>query len=211
MAYSGPLSAYATIAKSELAYFAKVNNEGGIHGRRINLISLDDGYSPARTVEQTRKLVEQEQVLLLFTSVGAPTNTAIHKYVNDRKVPHLFLATGATKWGDPKRYPWTMGFFPSYRSEALTYAKYILHKYPSGKIAIIYQNDDYGKDYLSAFREGLGAKADTMIIAAISHEASDSTLDSQVVSAKASGADIFFNTGSAKFAALAIIELYLSA
>ena len=159
MPYSGPASAYGVIGKTEAAYFKKINAEGGINGRKIDFISYDDGYSPPKTVEQARKLVESDEVLLIFNSLGTPPNTAIHKYMNAKKVPQLFVATGATKWNDPKNFPWTMGWQPSYQSEAQIYAKYILKEQPNAKIAVLYQNDDYGKDYLNGLKDGLGAKA----------------------------------------------------
>jgi branched-chain amino acid transport system substrate-binding protein len=202
--YSGPASAYGTIGRSIAAYFAKINDEGGINGRKIDFISLDDGYSPPRTVEQIRKLVEQDQVLLIFQSLGTPTNTAVHQYLNAKKVPQLFVATGATKWGQPEKFPWTMGWQPNYQSEAKIYAKYILDNKPDGKIGILYQNDDYGKDYLTGFKAGLGDLADKMIVAEQSYEVTDPTVDSQIISLKNSGADIFFNITTPKFAAQAI-------
>jgi branched-chain amino acid transport system substrate-binding protein len=202
--YSGPASAYGAIGRALAAYFAKVNDEGGINGRKINFISLDDGYSPPRTVEQIRKLVEQEQVLLIFQSLGTPTNSAVHQYLNAKKVPQLFVATGATKWGQPKKFPWTIGWQPNYQSEARIYAKYILDHKPEGKIGILYQNDDYGKDYLTGFKAGLGDQADKMIVAEQSYEVTDPTIDSQIISLKNSGADIFFNITTPKFAAQAI-------
>ena len=159
MPYSGPASAYGVIGKTEAAYFNKINAEGGINGRKINFISQDDGYSPPKTVEQARKLVESDEVLLIFNSLGTPPNSAIQKYMNAKKVPQLFVATGATKWNDPKEFPWTMGWQPNYQSEAQIYAKYILKNHPNAKIAVLYQNDDYGKDYLKGFKDGLGAKA----------------------------------------------------
>jgi ABC-type branched-subunit amino acid transport system substrate-binding protein len=202
--YSGPASAYGTIGRSLAAYFAKINDEGGINGRKINFISLDDGYSPPRTVEQIRKLVEQEQVLLIFQSLGTPTNSAVHQYLNAKKVPQLFVATGATKWGQPKKFPWTIGWQPNYQSEARIYAKYILDHKPEGKIGILYQNDDYGKDYLTGFKAGLGDQAAKMIVAEQSYEVTDPTVDSQIISLKNSGADIFFDITTPKFAAQAI-------
>jgi branched-chain amino acid transport system substrate-binding protein len=180
-----------------------INEQGGVNGRKINLISLDDGYSPPKTVEQIRRLVEQDQVLLLFNTLGTPTNTAIHKYVNASRVPHILLATGATKWGDPLHYPWTMGFQPYYQAEAKIYAKYIALTKPNGKIAILYQNDDYGKDYVKGFKDGLGEKA-SLIIKEVSYETSDPTIDSQIVALQGSGADVFFNVSIPKFAAQAI-------
>ena len=202
--YSGPASAYGTIGKSIAAYFEKINAEGGINGRKIKLFSLDDGYNPAKTVEAARKLVEQEEVLLIFNPLGTPPNSAIHKYMNDKKVPHLFLATGATKWGDPKNFPWTMGFQPNYQSESKVFAAHILDTKPDAKIAILYQNDDYGKDYLKGFEDGLGDKAKTMIVSKATYEVTDPTVDSQMVTLKASGADTFFNITTPKFAAQSI-------
>ncbi len=202
--YSGPASAYGSIGKSIGAYFDKVNAEGGINGRMIKYISLDDGYNPARTVEQARKLVEEEEVLLLFQPLGTPSNSAIHKYMNTKKVPQLFVATGATKWGDPKNFPYTIGWQPNYQSEAKIYAAHLLETRPNGKVAILYQNDDYGKDYLKGFEDGLGDKAKTMIVARASYEVTDPTVDSQMVSLRASGADVFFNITTPKFAAQAI-------
>jgi ABC-type branched-subunit amino acid transport system substrate-binding protein len=202
--YSGPNSAYGTIGRSLAAYFAKVNDEGGINGRKIDFISLDDSYSPPRTVEQIRKLVEQDQVLLIFQSLGTPTNTAVHQYLNAKQVPQLFVATGATKWGQPKKFPWTMGWQPNYQSEAKIYAKYILQNKPDGKIGVLYQNDDYGKDYLEGFKTGLGDQAAKMIVAEKSYEVTDPTVDSQIISLKSSGADTLFNITTPKFAAQAI-------
>jgi len=206
--YSGPASAYGTIGKSIAAYFKMVNDEGGVNGRKINFISLDDGYSPPKTVEQARKLVEQDQVLLIFQSLGTPTNTAIHKYMNAKKVPQLFVATGAGKWGDPKHFPWTMGWQPSYPGESHVYAHYLLTQKPNAKVAILYQNDDYGKDYLNGFLEGLGAKAKTMVVAKESYEVTDPTVDSQIIKLKDSGADTFFNITTPKFAAQAVRKAY---
>ena len=202
--YSGPASAYSAIGKSIGAYFDKINAEGGINGRKIKYISLDDGYNPAKTVEQARKLVEQEEVLLIFQALGTPSNSAIHKYMNDKKVPQLFNATGATKWGDPKNFPWTMGYQPSYQSESKVFAAHIMETKPDAKIAILYQNDDYGKDYLKGFEDGLGEKGKTMIVSKLTYEVTDPTVDSQMVSLKASGADTFFNITTPKFAAQAI-------
>jgi branched-chain amino acid transport system substrate-binding protein len=202
--YSGPASAYGLIGKTIAAYFTKVNAEGGINGRKINFISYDDGYSPPKTVEQARKLVESDEVLLIFQSLGTPSNTAIQKYMNAKKVPQLFVATGATKWGDPSRFPWTMGWQPPYQAEARIYAKYLLDKHPNAKLGILYQNDDYGKDYVKGMKDGLGAKVAQMIIAEQPYETSDPTVDSQIVNLKASGADVFFNVTTPKFAAQAI-------
>src|SRR5216117_405942 len=202
--YSGPASAYGTIGKALGAYFKKVNEEGGINGRKINYITYDDAYSPPKTVEMVHKLVEQDQVALLFQTLGTPTNSAIHKYMNQQKVPHIFVATGATKWNDPKNFPWTMGWQPNYQSETQIYAKYILKEKPNAKIAVLYQNDDYGKDYLKGFKDGLGAKAASMIVIEESYEVSEPTIDSHIVKLKATGADVFINITTPKFAAQAI-------
>ena len=203
MPYSGPASAYGVIGKTEDAYFKKINAEGGINGRKINFISYDDAYSPPKAVEQARKLVESDQVLLIFQSLGTPSNTAIQKYMNAKKVPQLFVATGATKWGDPKDFPWTMGWQPTYQGESRIYAKYILDNYPNAKIGILYQNDDYGKDYIKGLKDGLGSKA-SMIVAEAPYETSDPTVDSQIVKLKAAGVDVLFNVTTPKFAAQAI-------
>jgi ABC-type branched-subunit amino acid transport system substrate-binding protein len=203
MPYSGPASAYGAIGKAEVAYFQMINEQGGINGRKINLISLDDAYSPPRAVEQVRKLVEEDQVLALFQNLGTPSNSAVHKYVNAKKVPHLFIATGATKWGDPANFPWTIGFQPSYQIEAQIYAKYILKNKPTAKIALLYQNDDYGKDYVKGLKDGLGDKVG-MIVAEASYEVSDPTVDSQIVTLKSSGADTMFTIATPKFAAQSI-------
>ncbi|QDF40359.1 ABC transporter substrate-binding protein [Bradyrhizobium symbiodeficiens] len=204
MPYSGPASAYGIIGRTEAAYFKKINEEGGINGRKINFISYDDGYSPPKTVEQARKLVESDEVLLIFNSLGTPPNSAIHKYMNSKKVPQLFVATGATKWNDPKDFPWTMGWQPNYQSETQIYAKYILKEMPNAKIAVLFQNDDYGKDYLKGLKDGLGAKAATMIVAEESYETSEPTIDNHIVKLKATGADVFVNITTPKFAAQAI-------
>jgi len=202
--YSGPVSALGTMGKTQVAYFEKVNAEGGINGRKVRLISLDDGYSPPRTVEQARKLVEQEEVLLLFSTNGTPTNSAIHKYMNAKKVPHLFIAAGASKWGDPKHYPWTTAFDLPWLHQARALAKYLLKERPNAKIGILYQNDDAGKDYMNGLREGLGSQAAKMIVAEQSYEVTDPTVDQQILSLQASGADTFFNVTTPKFAAQAI-------
>ncbi|HSV60973.1 MAG TPA: ABC transporter substrate-binding protein [Variovorax sp.] len=204
MPYSGPASAYGTIGKLQQAYFKMINDRGGINGRKINLISLDDGYSPPKAVEQVRKLVEQDEVLALFQTLGTPSNSAIHKYVNAKKVPHLFLATGATKWSDPKNFPWTIGFNLSYQAEGLIYAKYLMKEKPNAKIAILYQNDDYGKDLLKGVKDGLGAKGAKMIVAEATYEVTDPTVDSQIVTLQGSGADTFIDITTPKFAAQAI-------
>src|SRR5215470_3196805 len=208
MPYSEPASSYGAIGKAELAYFKKINDEGGINGRMLNLVSLDDGYSPPKTVEQIRRLVEQDQVAFIFQSLGTPSNSAIQKYLNDKKVPQLFVATGATKWNDPKHFPWTIGWQPNYQTEAHIYAKYLLADKPDAKIAILYQNDDYGKDYAKGLRDGLGDKAKTMIVKEESYEVTDPTVDSQIVSLQASGADTFLNATTPKFAAQAIRKSY---
>src|SRR6201747_2209908 len=206
MPYSGPASAYATIGKTEEAYFKKINAEGGINGRKINFVSYDDGYSPPKAVEQARKLVESDEVLLIFNSLGTPSNSAIQKYMNSKKVPQLFVATGATKWNDPKDFPWTMGWQPSYQSEARIYAKFLMKTKPDAKIAIMYQNDDFGKDYLKGLKDGLGAKASS-IIAEESYETTEPTIDNHIVKLKASGADVFISITTPKFAAQAIKKL----
>jgi branched-chain amino acid transport system substrate-binding protein len=206
--YSGPASAYGTIARSQAAYFKMINDQGGINGRKINFISLDDAYSPPKTVEQVRRLVEQEEVLFIFQSLGTPSNTAIHKYMNAKKVPQLFVATGATKWGDPQNFPWTMGWQPNYQTEAHLYAKYLLQNKPNARIAVLYQNDDYGKDYLKGLHDGLGKQADRLIAREVSYEVTDPTVDSQIVILQASGADTLFIIATPKFAAQAIRKTY---
>jgi branched-chain amino acid transport system substrate-binding protein len=202
--YSGPASAYGTIGKVIGAYFKKVNDEGGINGRKINYITYDDSYSPPKAVEMVRRLVEQDQVLLLFQTLGTPTNSAIHKYVNQQKVPHIFIATGATKWGDPQNFPWTMGWQPPYQAEAKIYAQYVMKNIPDAKVGILYQNDDYGKDYLKGFKDGLGEAAKKVIVMEQSYEVTDPTVDSQIVNLKNSGANVFFNITIPKFAVQAI-------
>jgi branched-chain amino acid transport system substrate-binding protein len=208
MPYSGPASAYGTYGKAQLAFFRMINENGGVNGRKINLLSLDDGYSPPRTVEQVRKLVEQEQVLAIFSSFGTPTNTAIVKYLNLKKVPHLFVTSGAAEFADPKTYPWTMGWRVNYVTEAKAYAKYLLQARPNARIAVLDQHDDVGKDYMRGLREGLGASADKMIVAEASFEITDPTVDSQIVTLKASGADTLFIFSSAKPAAQAIRKVW---
>ena len=205
MPYSGPLSAYAQIGRTEAAFFRMINEQGGINGRKINFISYDDAFSPPKTVEQARKLVESDEVLFIFQSLGTPTNNAIQKYMDQKKVPQLFVATGATKFGDPKNFPWTMGWQPTYQTEGRIYAKYILQNLPNGKIGILYQNDDSGRDYLKGLKDGLGPEATKrMIVAELPYDPSDPTVDSQVVALKTIGADIFFDEASPKFAAQAI-------
>ena len=207
MPYSGPASAYGVIGKTEEAYMRKINAEGGINGRKINFVSYDDNYSPPKTVEQARKLVESDEVLLIFNSLGTPPNSAIQKYMNTKKVPQLFVATGATKWNDPKEFPWTMGWQPNYQSESQIYAKYILKNHPNAKIAILYQNDDYGKDYVKGLKDGLGAKAASMILIEESYEVTQPTIDSNIVKLKSLNADVFFNVTTPKFAAQAIKKM----
>ena len=207
MPYSGPASAYATIGKTEAAYFNKINSEGGINGRKINFISYDDTYSPPKTVEQARKLVESDEVLLIFNPLGTPGNTAIQKYMNAKKVPQLFVSTGAAKWNDPKNFPWTMGWQPSYQVEARIYGKYILQNYPGKTIAVLYQNDDFGKDYVIGLKDGLGEQAGKLIVAEAAYETSSPTVDSQIVQIKGANPDIFVNIATPKFAAQAIKKI----
>jgi branched-chain amino acid transport system substrate-binding protein len=204
MPYSGPGSAYATIGRAEAAYFAMVNDQGGVNGRRINFISLDDAYSPPKTVEQIRRLVESEEVLLIFSSFGTATVTAVQKYLNQQKVPQLFFVTGASKWENRKMFPWMLGWQPTYRTEGAIFAKHIIRVKPQAKIGVLYQNDDYGKDYVMGLKDGLGARAATMIVEEMSYQLSDPTIDSQVVALKASGADVFVDVTTAKFSAQAI-------
>ena len=206
MPYSGPASAYGVIGKTEQAYFDKINAEGGINGRKVKFISYDDGYSPPKAVEQARKLVESDEVLLIFNSLGTPSNSAIQKYMNGKKVPQLFVATGATKWNDPKNFPWTMGWQPSYQSEARIYAKYLLKEKPDAKIGVLYQNDDFGKDYLKGLKDGLGAKA-SMITVEEGYETSEPSIDNHVVKLKSAGVDVFISITTPKFAAQAIKKL----
>lgn len=200
MPYSGPASIYGEVGKTQAAYFRMVNDQGGVNGRKINFLSLDDGYSPPKTVEGVRKLVEQEEVLLLYGMFGTATNSAIHRYVNARKVPHLLLLTGASKWNDSAKNPWSMSFYPDYPSEAKVYARQILESTPNARIAVLYQNDDYGRDYLKGFKEGLGAKAKAMIVAEASYELTDPTVDSQIVQLRGSGADVLVSFSTAKAA-----------
>jgi branched-chain amino acid transport system substrate-binding protein len=204
MPYSGPASAYATIGKTEQAYFNKINAEGGINGRKINFISYDDGYSPPKAVEQARKLVEADEVLLVFNPLGTPSNSAIQKYMNAKKVPQIFVSSGAAKWNDPKNFPWTIGWQPSYQVEARIYAAYILKNYPGKTIGVLYQNDDFGKDYVIGLREGLGDQAAKLLTIEVSYETTSPTVDSQVVQIKTANPDIFINIATPKFAAQAI-------
>jgi branched-chain amino acid transport system substrate-binding protein len=206
--YSGPASAYSAAGHVQRGLFEKINSEGGINGRKLTLISLDDAFTPPKTVEQTRKLVEQDQVLVVFNSNGTAANSAVHKYLNAKKVPQLFVSSGASKFTDPKNFRWTMGWLPTYYSEARAYAHYILQNHPNAKIGVLYQNDDFGKDYLNGLHDALADKAKKLIIAETSFELSDASVDSQIVSLKASGADVFLNIATAKFAAQAIRKAY---
>ena len=206
-AYSGPASAYGVIGKTEDAYFKMINDAGGINGRKINFISYDDGYSPPKTVEQVRKLIESDEVLLVFNALGTPTQTAVQKYQNAKKVPQLFLATGASKWNDPKNFPWTMGFQPSYRVEARIFAKYILKTKPGAKVAVFYANDDFGKDYVAGLKDVFGDKASSIIVAEESYETTEPSVDSHIVKLKGTGADVLVNISTPKFAAQAIKKM----
>jgi len=202
--FSGPASAYATIGKAQAAYINMINDQGGVNGRKINLIQYDDAYSPPKAVEQVRKLVESDEVLLTFQIIGTPSNAAVQKYLNQKKVPQLFAATGASKFTDPKNFPWTLGFNPNYFVEGRIYGQYILKEYPNAKVGVLYQNDDLGKDYLNGIKAGLGGKAGTMIVSEASYETSDPTIDSQILKLKSAGADLFFSASTPKFAAQAI-------
>jgi len=204
MPYSGPASAYGVIGRTEAAYFRKINAEGGLNGRKINFISYDDAYSPPKAVEQARRLVEGDEVFLIFGALGTPSNTAIQKYMNAKKVPQLFVQTGATKWNDPQNFPWTMGWIPNYQNEARIYARYILKEKPNAKIVVLYQNDDYGKDYLKGLKDGLGDKTASMILAEDAYEVAEPTVDSHVVKMKSLNADVFVDITTPKFAAQAI-------
>ena len=200
MPYSGPASAYGIIGKTEEAYFKMINDKGGINGRKINFVTYDDGYSPPKAVEQVRKLVESDEVLAVFNPLGTPSNSAIQKYLNAKKIPQLFVATGATKWNDPKNFPWTMGWQPSYQSEAQIYAKWLMKEKPDAKVAILYQNDDFGKDYLKGTKDGLGAKASSMIIMEESYEVSEPSIDGHIVKIKAANPDVLLIYTTPKFA-----------
>src|ERR1700736_3905675 len=206
-AYSGPASAYGVIGKIEDAYFKMINANGGVNGRKINWISYDDGYSPPKTVEQVRKLIESDEVFLIFNALGTPTQSAVQKYQNTKKVPQLFLATGASKWNDPKEFPWTMGFQPSYRVEARIFAKYILKAKPDAKVAVFYQNDDFGKDYVAGLKDVFGDKASSILIAEESYETAEPSIDSHIVKLKGTGADVLVNISTPKFAAQAIKKM----
>lgn len=208
MPYSGPLSAFGTIGRAEVAYFEMINSKGGINGRKIRLLSLDDGYSPPKTIEQTRKLVESDEVLLLFSSFGTPPNTAAMKYLNAKKVPQLLIAATGMKWGDPRNFPWTMAFLPSQKTGTTGYVRYLLKNRPAAKIGVLYQNDDFGKDYVKALKDLLGDRAGSMIVAEASYESTDPSVDSQIATLKGSGADTFFAFASPKFAAQAIRKTY---
>jgi branched-chain amino acid transport system substrate-binding protein len=207
-AYSGPASAYGIIAKTEAAFFKMVNDQGGVAGHTINFISYDDAYSPPKTVEQVRRLIEEDQVALLFNTLGTPSNTAIQRYVNQKKVPHLFISTGADKWGDYQHFPWTMGYQPSYRTEARIYTKYMLKVKPDAKLAILYQNDDFGKDYPAGVKDVLGDKYGSVVVKDASYETTDATIDSQMTSLQASGADVLLVAATPKFAAQAIKKVH---
>jgi branched-chain amino acid transport system substrate-binding protein len=208
MPYSGPASAYGVIGRVDLAYFKLINDMGGINGRKINLISLDDGYSPPMTVEQTRRLVEQEHVAFIFNSLGTPPNAAIRQYLNDNKVPQLLISTGAAMFSDPEHFPWTMGIIPNYQTEARIYAKHILATKPDAKIAVLYQNDSFGKDYLIGLKDGLGADHAGMVIKEASYEVSEPTVDSQIVTMQGSSADVLLIAATPKFAAQAIRKAF---
>ena len=208
MPYSGPLTGLSAVGKIEVAYFEMINSKGGISGRKINLISLDDGYNPARTLELTRKLVEGDEVLAIVSSLGTAPNSAIHRYLNTKGVPQLFISTGGTKWGDPVNFPWTMGFQPNFQFEARVYAKYILQQRPNGRIGVMYENDDFGKDLVKGLKDGLGDKAASMILKEVSYAVTDPTIDSQITTLAGWGADIFFDASLPKFAAQAIRKMY---
>ncbi|HEY2870580.1 MAG TPA: ABC transporter substrate-binding protein [Reyranella sp.] len=202
--YSGPASAYGVIGQAHQAFFKALNEAGGINGRKVNFVTLDDGYSPPKTVECVRQLVEQEKVLLLFQTLGTPSNTAIHKYVNQKKVPHLYISTGASKWGDPQHFPWTMGYQPDYNTEGQIYAKHMLANVKDPKIGILMQNDDFGKDYVDGFKKGIGKDNAGKIVKHVTYEITDPTVDSQIIQLKDSGANVFFDVGTPKFCAQAI-------
>ena len=208
MPYSGPLSAFATLGRAEVAYYHMINDLGGVHGRKITMLSVDDGFSPPKTVEQTRKLIEDDGVLAIVGSLGTATNGAVQKYLNNKKIPQIFLASGATKWADPEHFPWTMTFTWTYQAEARVYASYVLKHIPDAKIAILYQDDDFGKDFLKGFRQRFGDKASGMIVKEATYEVTDATVDSQIVELAGSGANVFFNIATPKFAAQAIREAY---
>jgi branched-chain amino acid transport system substrate-binding protein len=208
MPYSGPLSAFATLGRAEAAYYQMINDQGGVNGRKITMLSIDDGFSPPKTVEQTRKLVEADGVLAIVGSLGTATNGAVQKYLNGKKIPQLFLASGATKWADPEHFPWTMTFTWTYQAEARVYASYVLKHMPDAKIAILYQNDDFGKDFLKGFQQRFGDKASSLIVKEATYEVTDATVDSQIVDLAGSGATVFFNIATPKFAAQAIRKAF---
>ena len=208
MPYSGPVSAFATLGRAEVAYYHMINDQGGVNGRKITMLSVDDGFSPPKTVEQTRKLVEEDGVLAIVGSLGTATNGAVQKYLNNKKIPQIFLASGATKWADPEHFPWTMTFTWTYQAEARVYASYVLTHIPDAKIAVLYQNDDFGKDFLTGFRQRFGDKASNLIVREVSYEVTDATVDSQIVELAGSGANVFFNITTPKFAAQAIRKAY---
>jgi branched-chain amino acid transport system substrate-binding protein len=206
--YSGPLSSYSTQGRVQAAYYRMINEQGGVNGRKLKFISLDDGYSPPKTVEQTRRLVEEDEVVAIVGSMGTPTNTAIVRYMNAKKVPHILLATGASKWGNPKENPWTMGWYPTYRTEGVIYGKYIINNIKDAKIGVLHQNDDYGKDFVAGLKQGLGDQADKLIVKEVTYEVSDPTVDSQIVTLQGSGANVFFSATTNKAAAQAIRKAY---
>ncbi len=208
MPYSGPLSAFATLGRAEVAYYRMINDQGGVNGRKINMLSIDDGFSPPKTVEQTRKLVEEDGVLAIVGSLGTATNSAVQKYLNGKKIPQIFLASGATKWADPEHFPWTMTFTWTYQAEARVYASYVLKHMPDATIAVLYQNDDFGRDFLKGFRQYFGDKASRLIVREATYEVSDATVDSQMVDLAGSHATVFFNIATPKFAAQAIRKAY---
>jgi branched-chain amino acid transport system substrate-binding protein len=208
MPYSGAASAYGAIGRAEAGYFTMINEQGGVNGRKIDFVTLDDGYSPPKTFEQTRRLVESDKVALIFSSLGTVTSMTVRKYMNERKVPQIFITSGASFWNDPSHYPWTIGFQPNYRSEGRIYGRYVAEHLPKAKIAVLYQNDDAGRDYATGFKEGLGPEMVKHIVAETTYEVTDPTLDSQIVSLQSSGADVLFNNSTPKFAAQAIRKIY---
>jgi branched-chain amino acid transport system substrate-binding protein len=209
MPYSGPASAYGTIGRVEAAYFQMINEQGGVNGRKLTLLSLDDNYSPPKTLEQTRRLIEQENVAFLFQSLGTPTGIVVRNYINENKVPQLFQASGATLWGDPEHFPWSIGWQPNYQTEGAIYGRYLRETKPDARIAVLYQNDDAGRDYFAGFKAGLGSQAvQKMIVAVQTYEVSDPTVDSQIVNLQSSGADVLFDNSTPKFAAMAIRKVY---
>lgn len=208
MPYSGPLSTAGTIGRTELAYFQMVNKRGGVNGRKVTLISLDDGYNPAKTMEQVRKLVEEEHVLAIFSVVGTPTNAAVQRYLNDRKVPQLFALSGGSRFADPEHFPWTLPIVSSYRAEGEVYGQYLLSVMPNARVGVLHQDDDFGNDFFAGFKEGLGKRASVMVVRELTYAATDPTVDSQIVSLQSSGADAFLDATIAKFGAQAIRKAY---